>query len=99
MQPDAGTLFTNPPNDGLVLTNLLILRILILVFVPPQSGAWFSVSPEQLVLRRCAFWCSPAGCPEGENESVVTVHVLRANLFDVAAVTSLMLTIHEGGLT
>jgi hypothetical protein len=55
-----------------------------------------SVSAERLVLRRCAFWCSLAGKPEGENESSVTVQVPRANLFDVAAVTGLMRAINEG---
>ena len=81
------------------MTNLLIPRFLVLVLVPPQPEAWLSVSPEQLVLRRCAFWCSLAGLPESENESSVTVQVPRANLFDVAAVTGLMRAINEGGVS
>lgn len=85
--------------DGLVLTNLLIPRFLVLVLVPPQPDDWLSVSPEQLVLRRCAFWCSLAGQPESENISTVTVQVPRANLFDVAAVTRLMQVINEGGVS
>ena len=85
--------------DGLILTNLLIPRFLVLVLVPPQPEAWLSVSAEQLVLRRCAFWCSLAGLPESENESSVTVHVPRANLFDVAALTGLMQAINEGGVS
>jgi hypothetical protein len=82
--------------DGLILTNLLIPRFLVLV--PPQPEAWLSVSPERLVLRRCGYWSSLAGQPESENESSVTVHVPRANLFDVAAVTALMRAINEGGV-
>lgn len=85
--------------DGLILTNLLIPRFLILVVVPPTPESWLSVSPEQLVLRRCAYWCSLAGLPESENESSVTVHVPRANLFDVAALTRLMRVINEGGVS
>jgi hypothetical protein len=53
------------------------------------------VSPEQLVLHRSACWCSLAGLPEIETES--SVRVPRVNLFDVAALTSLMQTINEGG--
>lgn len=85
--------------DGLILTNLLIPRFLILVLVPPQPEAWLTVSPEQLVLRRCAYWCSLAGLPASENESSVTVQVPRANLFDVAALTGLMQAINEGGVS
>ena len=85
--------------DGLILTNLLIPRFLVLVLVPPSPEAWLSVSPEQLVLRRSACWCSLAGLPETENERSVTVQVPRANLFDVAALTSLMQRINEGDLS
>jgi hypothetical protein len=85
--------------DGLILTNLLIPRFLALVVVPLAPEAWLSVSPEQLVLRRSAYWCSLAGLPESENESSVTVHVPRANLFDVTALTGLMQAINEGGVS
>jgi Domain of unknown function (DUF4365) len=85
--------------DDLILTNLLTRRPLVLVVLPPQPEAWLSVSPEQLVLRRCAYWCSLAGFPESANESSVTVHVARANLFDVAALTGLMQEINEGGVS
>lgn len=84
---------------GLILTNLLIPRFLVLVLEPPSPEAWLSVSPEQLVLRRSACRCLLAGLPESENESSVTVQVPRANLFDVAALTSLMQRINEGGLS
>jgi hypothetical protein len=57
------------------------------------------VSPEQLVLRRCAYWCSLAGLPESENETSVTVRVPRANLFNVAVLTGLMQEINEGGVS
>jgi Domain of unknown function (DUF4365) len=83
--------------DGLILTNLLIRRILVLVLVPPAPEAWLSVSAERLVLRHYAYWCSLDGQPESENETSVTVRVPRANLFDVAALTGLMQAINEGG--
>jgi hypothetical protein len=85
--------------DDLILTKLLTRRLLILVVVPRQPETWLSVSPEQLVLRRCAYWCSLAGLPESENESSVTVRVPRANLFDVAALMGLMQAINEGGVS
>lgn len=51
------------------------------------------------MLRRCASWYSLAGLPPSENETSVTVQVPRANLFDAAALTSLMQRINEGGLS
>jgi hypothetical protein len=85
--------------DGLIRANLLVPRLLVLVLVPPTPEAWLSVSPEQLVLRRCAYWCSLAGRPPTENETSVTVQVPRANLFDVAALTRRMRAINEGGVS
>jgi hypothetical protein len=70
-----------------------------LVVVPPQPEAWLSVSLEQLVLRRCAFWCSLAGQPESDNESSVTVQAPPANIFDAGAVIGLMRPINEGGVS
>jgi hypothetical protein len=83
--------------DDLVLTNLLTPRLLVLVVVPPQPEQWLTFSPEHLVLRRSAYWCSLAGLPASKNAESVTVQVPRANLFDVAALTRLMQSINEGG--
>lgn len=85
--------------DDLIVTTLLTPRVLLLVIVPPAPEAWLAVSPEQLVLRHCALWVSLAGLPDSENESSVTVHVPRANLFDVAAPTGLLQAINEGGVS
>lgn len=84
--------------DDLILTDLLTPRLLVVVIVPPQPETWLSVSPRQLVLRRCAYWVSLAGLPSTQNETSVTIHVPRANLLDVTAVTKLMLAINEGGV-
>jgi hypothetical protein len=85
--------------DGLILSNLLTPRLLVLVVVPPAPDTWLSMSREQLVLRRCAYWVSLAGLPASTNETSVTVRVPRANLFGVEALTGLMRTINEGGVS
>jgi hypothetical protein len=74
--PDAIHYPLNRKNDDdLILSNLLTQRLLVLLVVPALPEAWLTVSPEQLVLRRCAYWHSLAGLPPSENETSVTVQV------------------------
>lgn len=83
--------------DGLRPTDLMAPRILIVVLLPRDIEEWVSLSPAQLVLQRCAYWRSLAGCPPTENEETVTVPVPRANLFDVTALKEMMQRVDEGG--
>ena len=46
--------------DELILGDLLAPRLLILVLVSLKPEEWLVVSPQQLVLRRCAYWMSLA---------------------------------------
>jgi Domain of unknown function (DUF4365) len=85
--------------DDLILSDLLTPRVLVLVLVPPDPQAWLSASPEAFVLRHCAYWASLRGLPATSNESSVTVHVPRANLFDRAGLDGLMRAINEGGVS
>ncbi len=84
--------------DDLSLPELLAPRLLVLVVVPEDPADWLHTSPEQLVLRHCAYWLSLAGAPPTDNERSVTVQVPRANLFTVEGLTSLMQRINEGGV-
>lgn len=83
--------------NDLILTNVLSPRILVLVTLPTDMEGWLSLTAEQLVLRRCAFWVSLAGQPQSDNESSVTVSVPRQNLLTPEAVRQIMRTIDEGG--
>jgi hypothetical protein len=76
--------------DDLILTELFTPRLLVLVLVPQDVGAWLELTPEQLVLRRCAYWVSLAGQPPTTNQSSVRVGVPRSNLLNVASLESLM---------
>ena len=63
-----------------------------------DPAAWLQCSPDQLVLRHCAYWLSLAGAPATDNEWSVTVQVPRANLFTVEGLGGLMHRINEGGV-
>jgi len=83
--------------DGLILTDVLVPRILVLVIIPQDIGGWMVSSVEQLVLRRCGYWVSLAGQPQSDNETSVTVSVPRANVLTAGALQELMRRINEGG--
>jgi hypothetical protein len=72
-------------------------RILVLVALPREIDAWLSQTPEQLVLRRCAYWVSLAGKPQSDNESSVTVSLPRTNLLTVQTLQEMMQRINEKG--
>ena len=66
----------------------MVPRILVVLELPKTEGEWIEVSPEALILRRCAWWASLAKEPETSNKESVTVSL--QNQFDVAALRVLM---------
>jgi hypothetical protein len=82
--------------DDLIMVDLLSPRILVLVTLPRDIEEWFSLSRDQLLLRRCAYWLSLAGSPTSDNQYTVTVTVPRVNLFTPSALCSMMQRINEG---
>jgi len=83
--------------DDLVLVDLFVPRILVLVLLPDDPSEWLSLSPEQLVLRRCGYWALLAEQPKSGNAASVTVTVPRTNLLTVEALQGIMRRINEGG--
>ena len=58
-------------------------RLLVLVCVPEDCEDWTKQTEDQLCLHHCAYWLSLAGKPETDNDSTVTVHIPRKNVFSV----------------
>lgn len=48
-----------------------IARVLVVLFLPKEAEEWLNHSPEQLVLRRCAYWQSLRGAPEISADSTI----------------------------
>ena len=71
-------------------------RILAVLSLPPDEVDWLQVTPEQLMLRRCAFWCSLAGSPETENATSITVAIPASNVLDVDSLKCLMEQSRQG---
>lgn len=68
----------------------MVPRILVVLALPAAESQWLSVTPEQLVMRRCAFWASLAGFPETRNNESVTISIQKDNRFDVESLRALM---------
>jgi len=83
--------------DDLILTDLVSPRILVLVLLPRDLSNWLALAPAELVLCHCAYWVSVRGKPSSDNETTVTIHVPRVNLFTPESLHTMMDTINEGG--
>ena len=58
-----------------------------------------TITEQELVLRRCAFWLSLAGYEEKPNRSSVTVQIPPENRFDVEGLHALMGLSRGGRIT
>ena len=73
-------------------------RILIVMEMPKEEKDWVTITVEQLILRKAAYWMSLLGMSETENDKSVTVSIPVSNVFDVSALTTLMELSRQGKL-
>jgi hypothetical protein len=59
----------------------LVPRILVVFVMPEDESQWLTLTPESLVLRRCAYWLSLRGLPPTSNETSQTVYLPRQQTF------------------
>lgn len=64
-------------------------RLLVVLFLPEDPAEWLVLSEEALVAKRCAYWASLHGAPDGA-ESGCTVYLPRENVLDVQPLRRLM---------
>ena len=57
-------------------------RVLILFLMPENRDEWLAQSPDELCLRKCAYWLSLMGEPPVTNTSTKRVFVPPANVFN-----------------
>ncbi len=80
----------------LIEEDVLVPRLLIVVFVPEDLDEWVILASEQLVLRHCAYWVSLRGEPPTENTSSITIKIPANQRFDHEALSSMMEEIEQG---
>ena len=67
-----------------------IPRLLVVLALPEDERAWMTMTPNEIILRKCAYWLNLRGWKETDNRSSVTVRVPEGNLFTVEALRDLM---------
>ena len=66
-------------------------RLLVVLELPEDESRWMTLTTEELVLRRRAYWLSlQQGYEEVVGQQTVTVHIPEDNVFDVNALRTLM---------
>jgi hypothetical protein len=65
-----------------------IARILVVLFLPRGAEEWLHHTPDQLVLRRCAYWQSLRGAPDLAAGSAV-VKLPKTQVFSSEGITQL----------
>lgn len=68
----------------------MVPRILVVFVMPSDPATWVAMTEEELVLRRCAYWCSLLGLPASQNEKYQQVRVDRRNVFTGEVLRHLM---------
>jgi hypothetical protein len=69
----------------------MVPRLLVVFAMPKDPAAWLTMSEDELVLRRCAYWCSLLGLPDSQNEKYQEVAIQRKNVFNAETLHHLML--------
>ena len=65
-------------------------RYLVVLALPGDESDWLTVSADELVMRRCAYWVSLYGRMESENQASVRVSIPADNRFDPDALRQLL---------
>ena len=73
-------------------------RLLVVLDLPREQERWMTITTEELVLRRRAYWVDLKGCEESDNRFSITVRIPSENLFDVDSLKSLMEQSRQGGI-
>jgi hypothetical protein len=56
-------------------------KILVVYRLPVDANEWLSLSKDQLIMKKCAYWVSLRGAPEVTGQESTTVRVPCVNVF------------------
>jgi hypothetical protein len=65
-------------------------RLLMVLDLPRDKNLWMTITADELVMRRSAYWLNLKGYPETDNLVSITVRIPERNLFDVKNLRMLM---------
>lgn len=82
--------------NQLIKTNVGSPRILIVYSMPSDSLSWITVSRNETVFRKCAWWCSLKGFPEINNKKTVKIKIPEMQQLSSDTLRELMNKTKEG---
>lgn len=65
-------------------------RLLVVLDLPKVEDRWITITDDELILRRRAYWLNLNGREETGNQASVTVMIPENNVFDMDSLRSLM---------
>jgi len=71
-------------------------RLLVLLVLPEDEAEWVAQSPEELILRRCAYWRSLRGAEPTAAHTTQRIAIPRSNIFSPEALRGLMDSLRQG---
>ena len=77
-------------NYGLLRIETQTPRLLVVLDLPRERDRWMTVTAEELVLRRRAYWLNLRGLEATPNQGSVTVRIPADNVFNVENLHRLM---------
>jgi hypothetical protein len=82
--------------NDLRLPSPMCPRLLVVVVLPEDESQWLSQSPEELTLRRCAYWSWLAGAEPTSATSTIRVALSLTNVFSVSALHEMVSRLERG---
>lgn len=73
-------------------------RLLMVLDLPGSEDRWITITDDELILRRRAYWLNLKGADETDNRSSVTVRIPVQNVFDVDNLRQIMAQSREGSI-
>ena len=71
-------------------------RLLILLALPEEESEWLTCEPEQLILRRCAYWINLRGLPSTGSTASIRIRIPTANIFTTTSLLQLLEQSRQG---
>lgn len=82
--------------NDLVEQSSTLPKILILLALPSDKDEWLKVTPDQLVMKKCAWWCSFEGQKPTKNSTTKRITIPDCQIFSPDALIDLMKKVKGG---
>ncbi len=73
-------------------------RILVVLFLPDKPDEWLDCTPDQLILKKAAYWVCLYGADESDNKTGVTIYLPKANLLTPSSLIGLAQNVGMGNI-